>query len=82
MITTKSVHVGQIVEGVSLDLESIKQHFLIINFIYLYICHVSTPLFNNCFKHFFMTRVKCTRVLVVVFTWSRGQGVCCGVYLE
>ena len=20
--------------------------------------------------------------LVVVFTWSRGRGVCCGVYLE
>ena len=21
-------------------------------------------------------------VFVVVFTWSRGRGVCCGVYLE
>ena len=45
MITTKSINVGQIVEGVSLDLESI--HFLIINFIYTFVT----------FQHHFLTTV-------------------------
>jgi len=49
--TGKSVHIGQVVEGVSLDLQSIKQLFVNHKF-YLHIYCISAPLFNNCFKHF------------------------------